>query len=419
MNLSRKILAQHQNQPAYTPLFGRFLSVGALVLGLAGFASAQPATGTPDDGKPQEPAAAQANPPAESDLLKNVKFGVTIEGYYEFNGNRPPDRVLQLRAYDTRSNSFSLQQGALVIDSAPDVAAGRRYGGRVDLQFGMATDTVQGGAANEPRPETYRNIWQMYGSYVFPVGANGLQVDFGKYASMLGYETNYAKDNQAFSRAYLFNFLPFYHSGVRVTLPVNDKVSLLYMVSNGIQETEDFNNFKSNHVAAILKPTQQVTWVVNYYAGQEQPDGGQPDGPNGFFKVFDTNIALAPTSALSLALDVNYTTNQVHQNDPSLALKGIGAYARYQLTSAGALGVRYERLDDDGLFGGIAQVLHEGTVTAEYKLAEGFLVRGEFRRDWSNKPFFTGPLGAADLRGYQNTALIGGVWWFGNKQGAW
>jgi len=102
MNLSRKILAQHQNPPAYAPhrglLFGQFLSVGALVLGFARFASAQSVKRTPDDAKPQKPAAAQANPPAESDLLKNVKFGVTIEGYYEFNANRPPDRVLQLQA---------------------------------------------------------------------------------------------------------------------------------------------------------------------------------------------------------------------------------------------------------------------------------------------------------------------------------
>ena len=108
--------------------------------------------------------------------------------------------------------------------------------------------------ANEPRPDVYRHVWQAYGTYVFPVGDNGLQADFGKFASMLGYETNYAKDNQAFSRAYLFNFLPFYHSGLRLTLPVNDKVSVLYMLTNGIQQTEDFNDFKSNHVAAIVKP---------------------------------------------------------------------------------------------------------------------------------------------------------------------
>ena len=56
---------------------------------------------------------------------------------------------------------------------------------------------MQGSPANEPRPDVYRHIWQAYGTYLFPVGANGLQTDFGKFASMLGYETNYAKDNQA------------------------------------------------------------------------------------------------------------------------------------------------------------------------------------------------------------------------------
>jgi hypothetical protein len=102
-----------------------------------------------------------------------------------------------------------------------------------------------------------------------------------------------------------------------------------------------------------------------------------------------------------------------------LSLQGVGAYARYQLTSPVAFGLRYERVDDEGLFGGIDQVLQEVTLTAEYKFTDGFLLRTEFRRDWSNEPFFPGRLGADDLRDHQNTLLIGGVWWFGNKQGAW
>ena len=224
---------------------------------------------------------------------RSVKFGATLEGYYQYNWNRPPDRSMVLRAYDTRSNTFGIQQAAILVDAAPDVEEGRRYGLRVDLQFGQATETVQGSPANEPRPNVYRNVWQAYGTYLFPVGKHGLQADFGKFASMLGYETNYAKDNQAFSRAYLFNFLPFYHSGLRLTLPVNEKVSLLYMLTNGIQQTEEFNDFKSNHVAAIVKPTAAVTWTVNYYFGQEQPDGGEPGGPDGFFRVFDTYVTRA------------------------------------------------------------------------------------------------------------------------------
>jgi hypothetical protein len=108
----------------------------------------------------------------------------------------------------------------------------------------------------------------------------------------------------------------------------------------------------------------------------------------------------------------------VFEEDPSTSLQGLGAYARYQVSTPAALALRYERLDDEGLFGGIDQVLHEVTATAEYTLADGFLVRGEFRRDWSNQRFFTGSR-PDDLRREQNTALIGLVWWFGNKQGAW
>ena len=74
------------------------------------------------------------------------------------------------------------------------------------------------------------------------------------------------------------------------------------------------------------------------------------------------------------------------------------------------MALRYERLDDEGLFGGIDQVLQEITATAEYKFAEGFLVRGEFRRDWSNRTFFTGTASRATARPPEH-ALIGLVWW--------
>ena len=352
-----------------------------------------------------------------ADPFEHFQFGVAFEGFYQYNWNRPYDRINLLRAYDTRANVFGIQQAAIVVESAPKVDEGRRFGARVDLQFGQATETVQGGAVNEPRPDVYRHIWQAYGTYVFPVG-HGLQTDFGKFASNLGYETNYAKDNNHFSRAYLFNFLPFYHSGLRMTYPATDWVTLMYMLTNGIQQTEDFNDFKSSHVTAIVKPTSSVTWTVNYYFGQEQPDGGQPEGPDGFFRVFDTYLAYTATPKLSFGLDTNYVTNEVNKSDDALSLQGTGLYARYQVSDPAALSLRYERLDDEGLFGGIDQVLHEVTATAEYKFADGFLLRGEFRRDWSNEHYFTGPE-PGDPREGQNTFLVGLVWWFGNKSGAW
>ena len=159
------------------------------------------------------------------------------------------------------------------------------------------------------------------------------------------------------------------------------------MLTNGIQQTEEFNNFKSNYVMAVVTPAKGVSWTVNYYAGQEQADQGQPDGPNGWFKVFDTYVAYTANEKMSFGADVNHTTNQVHSGDASGSLTGFGGYARYQVSAPAALAFRYEYLNDDGgLFGGLKQNLQEVTFTLEHKLADGFLVRGEFRRDWSNQP---------------------------------
>ena len=124
------------------------------------------------------------------------------------------DRARQLlRAYDVTGNTFALNQAALVLENAPKPEDGKRWGARLDLQWGQATQTLQGNPANEPRPDIYRALFQAYGTYVAPVG-RGLTIDFGKWASSLGMENNYTKDQMNYSRSYWFDYLPFYHMGV-------------------------------------------------------------------------------------------------------------------------------------------------------------------------------------------------------------
>ncbi len=74
--------------------------------------------------------------------------------------------------------------------------------------------------------------------------------------------------------------------------------------------------------------------------------------------------------------------------------------------------------DRGGYFTGTTQALKEATFTLEYKVADGLLVREEWRRDDSNQPYFlTSTLGV--LKKEQNTATLGLIWWFGNKTGTW
>jgi hypothetical protein len=395
--------------------------------------------------KTSAPAQAQVTPAqltnddrAILDYLKGTTVNLTVDGYYGYSFNHPIGRINLLRAYDVSSNSFSLNQAGVVMERAPDVAAGRRFGARLDLQYGQTTESQAGNPANELRPQAYRNIFQAYGTYIVPLGS-GVTVDFGKWASALGIEGNYAKDQINYSRSYFFNFLPFYHMGFRAAYDVNKRFSVAYWLVNGAGQTEDFNGFKSQNFQVALKPSASLTWTTNYYTGQEQRDvvpvlnpafptlptqPGVPTqmvvpAPDGRMHILDTYVSWSATPKLTLAAEGDYVINRVFSHSAPAHATGGAAYIRYQFTPKFAVGARAEYLSDrGGLFSGVTQALKETTFTTEYKLAEGFLMRGEWRRDFSNRPFFLTETPGV-LKNEQNTATLGLIWWWGRKQGAW
>ena len=377
-----------------------------------------------------------------AEVLKGSTINFALDGYYAYNFNHPYGRVNLLRAYDVLSNVFSLNQANVIFEHAPDLAAGRRFGMRLDLQFGQATGTLQGNPANELRPEIYRNIFQAYGTYVLPLG-RGLTMDFGKWASSLGFENNYTKDQINYSRSYWFSFLPFYHMGLRASLPISDKVGATYWVINGTNQTEPTNAFKDQLFGLALAPHRTVNWTVNYYLGQEHPDiievaktGPVPvqpglnfvpirPAPDGRLHILDSYVSWQSTPRLTLALEGDYVIERLWRHAAAgrssapAEVWGGAAYARYQLSSNVALGGRAEYLaDPQGMFSGVGQALKETTATFEYKIAEGFLMRYEWRRDFSNQPFFQTDTFTGRSK-QQNTATVGLVWWFGRKQGTW
>jgi hypothetical protein len=394
-----------------------------------------------EDGKSEQ---AKAEESVFLDYLHDLKYAGSLDTYYGYNFNRPVGRVNLLRAYDVTSNNFALNQASVVLESAPDIQAGRRFGARLDLQYGQATETLQGSLSNEPRPWVYRNIFQAYGTYVFPLGS-GLSVDFGKWASSIGLESNYSKDQANYSRSYWFDYLPFYHMGARVVYRFNDAIAANYWITNGTQQTEAFNNYKDQMFGAVVNPVKSVTWTTNFYMGQEHPDvepvqaPGVPTIPtqpglsitpivpalDGRLHIFDSYATWQAAPKTSISLEGDYVVSRAW-NEPGPGrdttpshVYGGALYARQQVTPKAALAARAEYLrDDGGLFSGTTQTLNEVTLTYEYKVAEGFLMRGEWRRDASNMPFFL-TRDAGVLMTDQNTATLGVIWWWGTKRGAW
>jgi Putative beta-barrel porin-2, OmpL-like. bbp2 len=297
------------------------------------------------------------------DFFRDTTINLDLDTSYAYNFNHPVGRVNLLRAYDVLSNEISLNQASLILENAPDLNAGRRWGARLDLQFGQATDTLQGNPSNEPRPQIYRNIFQAYGTYVIPVG-KGINVDFGKWSSSLGIEGNYTKDQINYSRSYWFYFLPFYHMGLRANIPVNDRFSINYWVVNGTNQVEATNGFKDQLFGFTAKPNKNISWTVNYYLGQEHPDRApttscglvpvQPElcftairpAPNGRTHIFDSYVTWNATPKMMLAVERDYFIQRLWQNSapgqssaPSHT-EGGAAYIQYQVTPKIALATR-------------------------------------------------------------------------------
>ncbi len=182
---------------------------------------------------------------------------------------------------------------------------------------------------------------------------------------------------------------------------------------------------------------------MNYYLGQEHPDtlpatncGTTPvqpglcltpvsPAPDGKQHIFDSYVTWNPSEKLSFALEGDYvisrewgTAGPGMSSAPS-HVDGGAAYVRYQWRPKQALAARTEYLSDrGGLFSGTTQALKEFTGTYEYRVTEGLMTRLEYRRDWTNVPFFLTNKPNV-LAAHQTTATVGLVWWYGGKQGAW
>jgi hypothetical protein len=111
--------------------------------------------------------------------------------------------------------------------------------------------------------------------------------------------------------------------------------------------------------------------------------------------------------------------NRVYARSQPGRVAAGAAYARYQLPRNYALAARTEYLDDrGGLFSNTTQALKEVTATFEHQFEPGFLMRAEYRRDFSNQHYFLTPTEGV-LNTAQGTMTLGLLYWWGTRQGAW
>lgn len=346
------------------------------------------------------PLGAAAQTPTPTPAPPRIEFSGFVDAYYGYNFNKPSTGLAQLRNFDVQHNAFSLNLAELAIEMKP--TAENRGGFRIDLDYGHQAEMVN---ASDPAGSAFQNVGQAYVSYLAP---NGLQLDFGKFYSPIGYEGIKTKDNWNYSRSLVYTLAePYYHAGLRANYTVNDRVAIAGFLVNGWNNVLDNNTGKSIGGQITLKPSSALTLTETYLGGPEQA------GDNGHWRhISDTILTYAATSAVSLA--ANYDYGRESNATSTVVWQGVAGYLRYRPNSWFAITPRAEYYNDrDGFSTGVAQKLTGMTLTTEFKDASGILTRIEYRRDMSNRAFFEQHTSVP--RKHQDTLTLAVIYVFSSK----
>lgn len=322
------------------------------------------------------PAPAPDPKPAPTYALGPVEFSGLVDVYYSLGFNHPASRTNNLRNFDIRANQFSLNMAKLELQHAPDP-----IGFRLDFGFGRAWDIFH---VSEPKdaPAVMRNIPQAYLS-IAPPNAGGLQIDFGKFYTSAGAELTENHLTWSYSRALLYANGPYYHFGLRTSKPITKWWTGGFQIINGWNNVEDNNSGKTFGFTSAMTG-KKVAWYNNYYVGPEKANTNK-----GYRHFYDTVINLNPSERANYYINFDYGVDKVAGGGPNNDWWGIAFAQRYWLSKKFALSPRIEYYKDSkGFITGQTQALKEFTMTAEYKMNDNFLTRLEYRRDWSDRPFF-------------------------------
>jgi len=384
------------------------VAVLALAVAPCAFAQTSPPAASDTTAKPADQAAAPAAPAATPPPSAWTKDGIDIylygDVYGDLNFNHPENSINQNYNFDTIANQARFSFGKVAFEKASGV-----LGFRIDAGVGTTTSTVYYSAA-EPGPEGFKYLEQAYGEFR-PPNSHGLEIDFGKFVTSVGAEVIEAGNNFNYSRSLLFSIgSPYYHFGVKATVPVTKDLTLGVQLVNGWNSVGNENSFETVGLVGNYVFNKKITWNNTFLTGPQSEFQAPGQVPvqrysRAYINLYDTNFVFTMNDKTSLYAEWLFGTNKL----PGVSLQkwtGLAGAGKYQITPRFAAAARLEWFDDiNGYATGIAQSLAEITLTGEMKIVHGLLSRLEYRHDSSAAPYFNRGTDVMVARGQSTVAL--------------
>jgi hypothetical protein len=417
-----------------SPLFPAILIAAAIPrIARAEEPPAPPAPPAPSPPAPPPAPSPPAPPPAPAPTsvetpVGKFSIGGYVEANYSYNFNRPENGVTNYRGFDNRHNSFTLSNAVLDGQWEKSIVSGR-----VTLQVGhtpntyyLAEPSSPGAAgAGSADASTWKYIQQAYVAAKAPV-LKGLTFQLGIHLSPIGIEGMAIKDNWSWSRSNLFFGLPYYHTGLRATQQLTDKLSVAIEACNGWNSVVDNNPGKSITIQFLYGDPERLNFSVLYFGGPERPTGAPEGQP--WRHLFDGWVQVRPVDRLWLAAQANSGFERNVFGTSWWAAGALSAQVRVaSFLYLAARGDYFRERAASNANGAAANIfwpgewVAEGTGTVDVRPHDNISIRLEYRHDQADvNTYFAGKV-RGDGSGKdpfvpnaksQDTLTLGATAWF-------
>ncbi len=328
----------------------------------------------------------EVNPAVNAASVKKaLGMSLYVQGGYTYNAHASDGATVKssendLRWLDHRANSFGVDLVELVFQKDPDLGT---TGYKLKLSAGETASLIHSAGLGDAGQDAY-DVTEAYVSYTAKVGS-GLRFDLGKMGTFIGAEVMEAEDDPNYSRSFLFNYAePLTHTGLKIGYNFTDAFNAAVFILNGWDNVADNNTGKTFGLSLGLTPASAFSASINMIQGPEQTNNTSNQR-----SLLDLVATITPLDKLSVILNYDDGKEQKALGTADAKWSGVSGIVKYDLSDAMGIAVRAESFDDtDGYRTGTVQKLTEVTVTPEFRLDGGLVVRPEYRHDTSDKASF-------------------------------
>jgi len=292
------------------------------------------------------------------------QYGGFADIGYLLDFNHPANQIFRSRGTTWHTDNVYLNMaGAYLRKKATENS---RWGLELTAQAGKDTEVFgfSATAPNIPGFKWLRHLGPTNVSYLAPIG-KGLTLQGGIFASLIGYDSLYSKDNFNYTRPWGADFTPYFMMGVNASYPFTEKITGTFFLINGYWHLANANGVPSFGGQVAYKATPSVTVKETVLFGPHQSNTSSK-----FWRFLSDSIVEHKTDRVTFAFEYIASTEQVDApGSPRALMMASQLPVHWAINKKWSLSVRPEVFwDRDGRWTLARQTVKALTTTLEYRI---------------------------------------------------